>query len=392
MAGIAAFGAGLLPYAQLVFDAHRATEATLAWGDPGSWNGLVRHLVRADYVTNALVLSGVPRPLEALGFLASDLFAQTHALPLLLALVGAWSVASPRAPHAVAGAMLVGSALLAGPGFLALFRLDLHALGHLIAERFHLLALLFVALLAGLGLTALMERVPRLAPYGLPLAALVLVGNAALAVPDLAIEHAPTVENYLRDTLALAPSRAVLVGTGDHRLFGFAYVQRVLGERGDVDYVGADMLNGAAWYRRRVAARLHFDRPGAEAAIADPRALVALALESGRPVLVADLSVQPVLRAFPAYPFGTTLRVLPHGAPEPSLAEIEEVNVAALAKLHASPPAPLDSWAQGARSDYGRTWSMLADAYARTGDLEAAARDRGRAALFAPLDAPAPLP
>jgi hypothetical protein len=392
-AGVAAFGAGLLPYAQLVFDAHRATPSTLAWGDPGSWTGLLRHLGRADYVTNALVLSGVPRPLEALGFLASDLLAQTHALPLLLAGVGAWSVARPRAADPVAGAMLVGSALLAGPGFIALFKLDLHALGHVIAERFHLLALLFVALLAGLGLTTLLDRVPRLGRYGLPLAAFVLVGNAALAVPDLALEHAPTVENYLRDTLALAPPRAVLLGTGDHRLFGFAYVQRVLGERGDVDYVAADMLGGSAWYRQRVAARLRLDRPDAqptEGSIADPRALAALAFQSGRPVLVADLSVQPVLRAFPAYPFGTTLRVLPHGASLPALGRIEEANVAAFANLHDSAPAPRDSWAQGARSDYGRTWSIIADAYERAGDPEGAGRCRARAAAFAPLDARSP--
>ena len=109
------------------------------------------------------------------------------------------------------------------------------------------------------------------------LVALALVAGAVLALPDLAIEHAPTVENYLRDTLAIAPENAIVVGVGDHRVFGFAYVQRVLGERRDVDYVDARLL-AYGWYRDKVATRL-----GLPDVTNDEPALVARMLATERP-------------------------------------------------------------------------------------------------------------
>ncbi len=377
------FVAGLSPYLLLISDARGASPGTLAWGDTTTIAGLWRHFTRADYGSVSFGASGAAHPLENEAFLARSLVSQTHGFPVLLALVGGWYLVRPAASSRLAGVLLVASGLLAGPFLVARFNVALRALGPLVVERLHVLPLYLLCLLAGLGASVIIERAPILARFGAALVALVLVADAAFAMPDVAEEHTATVENYLRDTLASLPERSILIGTGDHRNCGFAYVQRVLGERRDVDYIDA-RLTPYAWYRRKLTARGVLGPEPADAGIIDPRVLAARALATGRAVFVTDLSIPPILASFPTYPFGTALRVLPRDATVPATQQIEAMNAALLPALHASAPAPRDSWAQGTRSDYERTWVMIAEAYEREGDRDAAQRNWARAEAFAP--------
>jgi hypothetical protein len=385
-----ALGVGLSPYALMMLEAQRASSSSsaLAWGDVRTFAGVFHHFVRADYGTMSL---GASR--EAVSGMAHEMLfvkglaEQTYVLPLFLAVFGAWVLVRKQSGEGrLPGVLLLLSFVLAGPLFVLQFNIAPGALGHLVTERFYLLPLLLLSLLAGVGITPLLDRLPRAHIYGPAVVAMALVGGGAFTLPSLAVEHAPTIENYLRDTLALAPERTILIGTGDHRIFGFAYVQRVLGERRDVTYVDARLLPHA-WYRKQLAKHLVELDPSRveDATTIDPRNLAALALESGRPVLITDLSLPTITQTFPTYPYGTTLRIMPVGSRIPSIPDVEDLNVALFERLHRSSAAPLDSWAQGARSDYERTWLLIADAYEKSGMLDAAARNRSRALAFAPL-------
>jgi hypothetical protein len=302
-----------------------------------------------------------------------------------MAVFGGVAVARKESGNGRAGPLLVLTTLLVGPLFVLRFNIPLFGLGASVVERFHLLPLLLVALLAGVGMTPALAQFPR-ARFTVPSAiAIALAASVGVALPDLSLEHEPTVENYLRDTLATAPPASILLGSGDQRTFGFAYLQGVLRERTDVDYIDARVLT-FGWYYRRVRGRMGIDLADPDGRV-DQRRVATRLLATGRPLLLADMDLSDIVRAFPIYPYGTTLRVLPKGDSAPPPGEVEQLNVGIFAQLHTSPPAPLGSWALSARMDYARAWLMLADAYDRRGMPEAAARNRERAAPFETITA-----
>ncbi|MGH7434124.1 MAG: protein O-mannosyl-transferase family [Polyangiaceae bacterium] len=53
LSSAAAFGAGLLPYLYC-YEVGRAPNGRYVWGEPGTWEGLVRHVSRADFGTFSL--------------------------------------------------------------------------------------------------------------------------------------------------------------------------------------------------------------------------------------------------------------------------------------------------------------------------------------------------
>ncbi len=377
---VVALLACLSPYLLLVQDARHVAEGAYAWGDASTVRGLWRHFTRAEYGTFSLGLSTAPpTPLANVGLLVRSLLSETRWIGLIFAGFGAASLIRQPRPARLPGVLLIASLAIAGPLFVARFNVPLEALGQRVVERFFLLPLLLVSLLAGLGVSPRLARLPRAALAAPALIALALLANVAVVFPELPLAHAPTIENYLSDTLAVVPERSVVIGVGDHRLFGFAYLQRVRGQRPDVAYVDAPLLH-YAWYRPRVAAAIGL--PSDDPALRDARALTARLLELGRPVFVADPNVRSVVSAFPTYPFATVLRVVGPGQSVPSMPLLEAQNVEVFAHLHGSIAAPRDTWASGVRSDYARVWVVLADAYDRAGAPEDAARNRARAAEF----------
>mgnify|MGYP003348957426 CR=1 FL=1 len=105
--------------------------------------------------------------------------------------------------HDGAGWLLLASLLLSGPVFVARFNVSLRALGPLIVERFHLMPLALVAMLAGIGARSLFERLPRARLAAPALVVTGAIANASLSFPELPSEHAATVEHYVEDTLEI---------------------------------------------------------------------------------------------------------------------------------------------------------------------------------------------
>jgi hypothetical protein len=393
----AAAAAGLLAY---VHSWHTATHAAgrWIWGDPGSPVGLWHHFVRGDYGTTRLSLSGAePSPAIHLGLLATRMASDLWIVPPVAAIAGiAWllvrrSAPSPAASRADGGALFL-TLLTAGPVFVSRFNIDPTGIGALVVERFYLLpeTLLCVPMALGVDLAARSLRGRTGAKStGVPpwLAILAMIGAAAaggvFSWPDVRERHRPTVEIYARNTLESTPKDAVILGTGDHRLYGFLYAQRALGIRPDVVYLDPNMWR-YEWYRRRLAPA--FGRPLYEP-VGSSVATIALAeslLATGRPLFVANLFNTAIVRALPSYPFGTLIRILPRAATAPPPEAVEQKNLLLDARFQHedSPPIRAGTWAGDVQEAYSRPWFALADAFTARGQAARASanRERGRAA------------
>jgi hypothetical protein len=119
------------------------------------------------------------------------------------------------------------------------------------------------------------------------------------------------------------------------------------------------------WYRDRVARR------GIVAPAGDEPPLVRLAdslLASGKSLYV-DRSQTAILAAFPTYPFGILIRVLPRGEKPPSVGEVFELNQAVYAKfeLDYPRPGPDDEYPTEVHRRYAATWTVLAQALRAAG-------------------------
>jgi hypothetical protein len=203
--------------------------------------------------------------------------------------------------------------------------------------------------------------------------------------PELSEHHAPAVERYLQNTLRSAPEGAVILGTGQQRLFGFAALQELEGLRRDVQYIDPIMLH-YDWYRRRAAQR--FGAPLPEAAEESPD-IVALAdrvLAAGKPLFITDVFAERLVQARPSYPVGTLIRILPAGSKPPAPPELEQANLQLFAHFDLNYPRPLDgsSWAWNVQELYARPWSSLAGTYRQLGDEERAALNERRSQTVSP--------
>jgi hypothetical protein len=194
--------------------------------------------------------------------------------------------------------------------------------------------------------------------------------------PRIAEYERPTVEHYLQDTLGNVPPRAVLVGVGDHRFFGFQVEQRVLGLRPDVVYVDAGMLR-TGWYRARIGTALG---DGVQVT-SDPRDLVASEAIAGRQVYLTDSVDQLLPTDFDTMAIGTVLKVVPPGMPLLAPEELERANLDLAQRLRRDPTRPEDPWSWAGEADgtYATPWLALARAYGARGDAAAASRCLERA-------------
>jgi hypothetical protein len=281
-------------------------------------------------------------------------------------------------------AALTASLVLAGPVMLAILIGKPVGVYATIIERLHLLPLLLTAPPLAWGADILLSRVPHRARGAMGLVAVgaVAVVDGVTVPATIREAERPTVEQYLRNTLAMLPPEAVVFGSGDHRCFGFLYEQTVLGLRPDVTYVEAGML-ADGWYRDRIARALSRREVGD-----DPVLLAGSLADGGTPVFVTD-SVDRLLPAGRAsYAVGTVVRVLRSGVEAPPPTEVEAMNLEIARAFVREPIPPRDRWGWAGDVDatYARPWLSLARAFEQLGDPARARLDRDRAASRSAAD------
>jgi hypothetical protein len=386
--GAASFGAGLLPYLYC-YAVGRAPDGGYVWGDPGTWGGLWRHVLRADYGTFHLTgADATPEPLANVAVF----FAQTASHTVLLAsLVGLFGcarlyarasarprdAAGPSAPTRGDVLALAATWMLAGPLFAALLNAPSDAQGTLV-ERFCLLPEVVLTIAVAWGLDAWRAlRDSRAVALALAGAEVVATG-VFHSWPQVRAEHTNVLELYTENTEKSAPPRAVILGTGDYRLFSFLYADAIK-LRPDVTYIDPHLL-GYDWYRRRVSRELGAPIAAPAHASSDALALIAQAFSLGRPVLLTDIVDPQVVKAFASYPLGTLIRLLPPGAPLPPPEGVEAQNLDVFARYRRwDPVAREDAWVAAVLPTYQRPWIAVARMFEKRGDAGRATANRDRA-------------
>jgi hypothetical protein len=95
---------------------------------------------------------------------------------------------------------------------------------------------------------------------------------------------------------------------------------------------------------------------------------------------LTDIFDPQVLKAFPSYPFGTLIRLMPRGESPPAPESVEQENLRVFAGFRRwAPVAREDEWAKAVLPTYGRPWIALARMFERLGDERRARANRERA-------------
>ncbi len=245
--------AGLLPLAIPPLAAR--SPGAQVWGDPTTLRGFLRLLLRADYGTFRLDPAAAGMTADrshALLFLEA-LPGAVGPLALLLAALGlvvAWRRHRALA-LALAGFAAAQALFFARVGFPSTVPVLRGAV-----ERFYILPIVALALLAGIGAAATVQALRR-RWVGYVLAAIAFAWPLA-AHRGLADQSRNHFTAHLGEAmLAALPPRAVLFVQGDLQHNALLYLTRVRGLRPDVTVVDQELLT-YDWYARRVR-RAHPD-------------------------------------------------------------------------------------------------------------------------------------
>ena len=388
-AGLAVALVGLLAYGYLLWVGRMVPDA-FHWAEIEGWSDLVRIFLRRDYGTFALTTEdghGVS-VLTQWATLATEVSADLLYLPVLLALVG---FASPFVGRLDGGerfarlgaTALVAAWLLCGPVFVAMIGRGVSGADYLHLRKFHALFELMTVVGCAFGATLLERHVSRRSLALFLLAGVILAGGAH-ALPFRQDHTGPTVEQYVRDTLEALPDDAILVGDSDHRYVGFAYGQRALGLRPDVDYIDTQIL-GFDWYRDRVESQLGF-KTGATGDQTHIGRLFERVRQSGRPLFVTHRFHPKMEQYWRLEPVGTAFRLLPAEAAGTPPAEQFDRQIDRLQDAHIVPRpwVPKTSWSHLVLTHYGLVWQFSARQLHEAGQRERAHRARSISEKFAP--------
>lgn len=425
VAGLLGLVLGLTPYLYLYL-APSGRRPALVWGRTNELAGLIRHFLRADYGTTRLAISDAGLdPVGHVSRLAFHLATELVYVPAAFALVGLGylvtrrrtrpaplrprvpsqsadvplplhrrqvrgsvvarttsSVTSARPVPPGAGRVYALTFLLAGPVFVSRFNLPLEGLSLVIVERFYLLPLVLLAVPLATGLDRLLGGRLGSAEVQGPLLVGVLCLSIFVAYDDVREHHRPDVERYLENTLRTAEPQGVILGTGDHRLYGFWYVQTVLGVRPDVLYVDPVML-AYPWYRQEIQRTLGAPLDGVDGTSVDTVELAAGVMRKGRAVYLTNRFSEAITQAFATYPIGTLIRVSPPGRPVPRPEVLETMNLELAIDYRYADSDPVDpnGWAAYVQRAYTRPWQVLAETYEAMGRPADAERCRSRHVL-----------
>jgi len=235
--------AGLFPYLYLF--ARPSDHPLTTWGDTSTISGFLTHVTRAEY--GSLRLAGTERSAD----LVASMGAYLSRLPYELLWVGVplALLALPLMRHGSAGRRMTVRALWL---VLAVNLFVFHALSNMpleeplfyeIHSRFWQQPNLIVCVLAGCGFAWLGRERLGLAPAGLALAALGVVG-IQLGLHYAAEDQSDNdlVVDLARKTLAVVPPDALVISRGDLLLNSLRYVQVCEGVRPDVRLLDIEML------------------------------------------------------------------------------------------------------------------------------------------------------
>jgi hypothetical protein len=375
-ASVGALIVGLLPYIYLLM----TWEPPLAWTKLHGLGDLVHHFLRRDYGSSGkLTAENTPVNYPAqLWLLVRSLGAAWLWLP------GAVAVAALGYFAAVRGwawRTLAASFVLAGPLLITKFNLEPIGTGVFVCTRFHLLPILLLAVPLAVAVDSLVARVKL--PLGSAVGVFVFAAVAGRSLPHQARAQSPALENALRAELRQLPPRAVVIVNVESYHFGMAYLQDVLGLRPDIQVISWPMVKSPE-YRARAARRtgLAFEAPkGGVLSVAVAEQVLA----EGRPLYI-DAFGGGIAGALTTYPYGIFFRVLPRDTRPPPPREVFEANQALLEKWDLAYPHPNDGDLPAADIHVfmARSWSMIGDALAASGDPADAASAREVAAGLAP--------
>lgn len=247
----ASFAAGLLPYLYLPIAAR--SNAVVTWGEASAWPGFWTHVLRREYGTFQLAVSGIAEganPRATAAAWAHSVFDQIGGWGLALAAVGLVVCArsARRKPLAI---VLVVAPLVSVGVIVLLGNLPVSdSLHREIVARFWQQPLVAVVAVCGLGVAELGRRVHRRAPVaiGAAVAAVALVAR----FPAMSRHDNRIVRSYGAEILRMAPPGALMLTRGDMITNSVRYLQVVEGMRPDVRVVDLELL-GFTWYARLVA-------------------------------------------------------------------------------------------------------------------------------------------
>ena len=368
---------GLLPYAYLVITAENAR----SWGRHiDGFHALVFHFMRQDYGGPGAFAprKEVVPALDNLIEFARALGRWWLYVPAIAGLVVVVrGIAKSREGETrVAWAMFALSWLLCGPLLVIKFNVDLAGVGLFVVHRFHLLPAFILAVPISIAFSDLgawlAPRIPKVAALGNVLGHVAFAAVLASSLPYVQAAHSPAVELNARNMLASLPQNAVVLVAEDDLDFASSYVQLILGERRDVEVIMWYAVSRPAT-RERIEHNLGFEIPKSGEDIFMAQFADAV-LKTGRPLFV-DIYEKHILQAFPSYPFGILLRVLPKGSERPPIREVFAINRDLYAKFEFGYPLPPrdGAWPTRVHERLAAPWQIIHDALVADGDPDDAA-------------------
>jgi hypothetical protein len=369
-----AFVGGLTPYLYLLLAPHTPA----SWGRIDSLTSLVRHFLREDYggPGNFGAKGDIIPALTSIGALVENTLRSWLWLPVAVG-IGMLGVGVVRPGPRIGWACILAVIAIAGPLLVMRFNVPPRpGIELYVCQRFYLMPMLVLAVPIAVGLTRgvdwVIARRPVLALRGrvshvLALAPLLLA--IGLSLPHQRRAHSPAVERAIEMVIRTAPPNAVIYTYGDHYAFIGAYAQHGLGLRPDVVMISGGMFT-MRWYVDDVERALGFKIPsGPELRTVRT---VREVLAHGRPLLVDRKVAQQTLAALPSYPYGTLIRVLPEGAPLPSVDEVLAMNRDIFESVDLDYPRPhrTDDWSAQMHLEYATAWRTISEALRAHGKTE----------------------
>jgi len=316
--GLPYFLFGLLPYLYLPLAALR--KPWNSWGNAATFEGFIRHLLRADYGTFQLASSAGPGIMsfwEINFHFVKNLSSQFTLLGVLVGVLGLYFMIRKEGIKGLSG--LLACILLL---YLSFFhaRSNLQSRDLEILTRFWQLPYLIFATWIGLGfdfLTA--KRGFRFSPA----AALVLIsGQIALNLPTRLEAKTTAFHRFAEAILAALPQDAILFSRGDIYSGTVWYLQGCEKARPDVHLVDRELLT-QTWMKPLV--QLHYPEVHLPGDIYHPDLPNGYGL---RQLIAANISRFPVFftefhpaedlsweDTFEIWPHGFLLRIIPKGSP-----------------------------------------------------------------------------
>lgn len=381
---VAALVAGLLPYAYLLW----VPETPVSWGKVHDLSELWHHVLRRDYGSFKLSNRG-----DEL-FIAQNLLQVSLSLlraylwiPTLAGLVAlGYRIARPGGETRAGWLAFAASLVLAGPVLAAGFNKQPVDLGLYLTQRFHILAVMLLAVPVAAALTLAAERVKedrwrRLGPLA---AVAAFLGGAALSLPFVARVHSIAVERSLSNTLTTLPPAAIVIGSTDELHFGTGYLQTALAVRPDVLVISMGQV-ALPYYRARIERKsgIVIVPPSGDEKISVT--IAGSALATGRPVFIDPYQAN-IAQAYATYPYGLLFRVLPKTARPPSIDQVFAMNQDLYAhyQLDYAFPGPDDQLPAMIHRNYARAWSLISEAAAASGRTDLRDEAKRIAAQLAP--------